>query len=153
MNRSERNNKRFTVDSNKRETPVTQRPYPPEPEPKTRNSSQASQNNGPRLGKGAILALAFLVFLASLAILLPRIADNLNKPVAPQPIHIEDTFMDIDSDGDMDFVDQADVLLNCGGQLCSPTPVPALQAPQAGELGGDPLNETDPDVGGGNPDD
>lgn len=133
----------------------------PQPEPQTEDGRKPLPG-GPltspggsgrlRLGKWGVLALAFLVFLASLAILLPRILDKLNEVPPPQPIHIEDTFMDIDSDGDMDFVQQADVLLNCGGQLCSPTPPPALQAPQAGELGGDPGDFTDPDVGGGSPD-
>ncbi len=162
MNRGKQNSKRFTIGAT---PPSFDEVFPhgegddsnplPRPEPRStpQGDSGDSRDKTFRLGKkGFYLAMSFLILLASLAILLPRVLDLVNKDPGPQPIHIEDTFMDIDSDGDMDFVEQADVLLNCGGQLCSPTPPPALQAPRAGELGGDPSDLTDPDVGGGSPD-
>lgn len=150
MTRGKQNSKRFTAGATppSHEEVFSHGEAPrPRPEPVGMTQVESGASGKIRVGKWVYIALAFLILLASTAILLPRVLDWVNKDPGPQPIHIEDTFMDIDSDGDMDFVQQADVLLNCGGQLCSPTPPPALQAPQAGK----PDDFTNPDVGNDSP--
>ena len=114
-----------------RQMPSGQMPsdWAPPPRPEPSQSTTRRPPHQPRVGIVAWVLLIIVILAGSTALLAPYVMDYFAVEPGPEPIHIENRFMDIDNDGDDDFVQQADVLLNCGGALCLPTPLPAQPTP------------------------
>jgi len=77
-----------------------------------------------------------LVAMIITALAAPQLAKLFDIGVANSTF-VEEIFIDIDGDGDLDFIQQAWVKINCGGQACEPAdelpasdqPAPALESP------------------------
>jgi len=83
---------------------------------------------------------------------------NFMQKYNSEQLTLKEYFIDINGDGDIDYVKKATVILNCGNKACQPAPAkseptPAPQAPPADPNvgGGVPGDTTDPNVGGGAP--
>lgn len=79
---------------------------------------------------GIIGGLALILLVGSI---LQAIRSSSNN--GPVPTHIENRFIDLDQDGDVDFIQRADVLFNCGGHYCAQAKPPASQATPASQAG------------------
>jgi hypothetical protein len=80
--------------------------------------------------KNAIyLLLVFVIVIGTASLLLPAIFDYIGQGGSENSTHLENFFVDIDGDGDQDFVERADVLLNCAGKLCQPASLPPTRTP------------------------
>jgi hypothetical protein len=111
---------------------------PPGVRPFIARDQHSQKQGGGMLYKIGIAAIILVVLAGSASLVLPAILDYVGSPRGPEPIYLENMFIDIDSDGDQDFVQDMHVLLNCAGQLCEPEPAPAPQA-----TGGVPLETPD----------
>lgn len=98
-----------------------------------RRAPASSASNKRNLIIGILGGFA-LILLA--AVMIQTVGNSLSN--GPVPTHIENRFVDFDQDGDSDFVQQADILFNCGGYYCEsgktepPAPL-ATPASQAGQ--------------------
>ena len=79
------------------------------------------------------MLLILVIIVGVTDLIAPVIIDIASASGNPGSIRVENIFIDIDNDGDQDFIERADVLFNCAGQLCLPA-TPTASAPAASEL-------------------